>query len=60
MGADYTQAYILDQIVSVSGYSYVAGLSVSTDNVNFSATTSLTPAEIGLINSANISYEVLN
>lgn len=59
MGADYTQAYILDQIVSVSGYSYIAGLSVSTDNVNFSATTSLTPAEIGIILGSNITFEVV-
>ena len=60
MGTNYTQSYLLDQMVDTSVYSSIAGLSVSTDGVTYSASTSLTPAETGLINSANISYEVLN
>lgn len=54
IGEDYTEAYIIDSINPNSQFPSITGCRVSTDGENWSTTTSLTPAELGVILRSNI------
>ena len=55
IGANYTQAYIIDAINANLNFPEITGVEISTDGTNWSDTTAFNEGNIGLIASARIS-----
>lgn len=57
IGADYTQAYIIDAINANLNFPEITGVQVSTDGTTWSDTTAFNEGNIGLIAAARVSVE---
>jgi hypothetical protein len=57
IGANYTQAYIIDAINANLNFPEITGVQVSTDGTTWSDTTAFNEGNIGLLAAARISVE---